>query len=132
MPHAAHYILGPWCRFHLATYVGGYIVSTVGECVPDEPTRDRLARAKGVPAGAGVAEWLETHGYMSLAVDGRIYETMTFPAKRGAYACCPWAMKTLRELDLHGYTTAPAAYRGHLDLCQEWSKKPRRAPRRNP
>ena len=33
MGHAGHFILGHKCRFHLSTYVNGYIVSTVGEYV---------------------------------------------------------------------------------------------------
>jgi hypothetical protein len=30
---AAHFICGRWCRFHLATQVGRYLISTVGEFV---------------------------------------------------------------------------------------------------
>jgi len=39
MPHPAHFIAGDKCRFKLATYVGKYIVSTVGELWPDRDTR---------------------------------------------------------------------------------------------
>jgi len=30
---SAHFICGRWCRFHLATLVGKYLISTVGEFV---------------------------------------------------------------------------------------------------
>ncbi|MCH7681711.1 hypothetical protein IID10_20485 [candidate division KSB1 bacterium] len=30
MPHVAHFICGKDCKFHLATYFNGYIVSTIG------------------------------------------------------------------------------------------------------
>jgi hypothetical protein len=39
MPHVGHFILGHQCRFHLNTYVNGYIVSTVGELWPDVEVR---------------------------------------------------------------------------------------------
>jgi hypothetical protein len=34
MPHAAHFVGASSCEFRLATYVNGYIVSTVGEYIP--------------------------------------------------------------------------------------------------
>lgn len=48
MPHPAHFICSDHCRFVLATYVGGYIVSTVGEHVPDSATREIIAESRGV------------------------------------------------------------------------------------
>src|SRR5919106_127620 len=38
--HAAHFICGRWCRFHLATQVGDYLVSTVGEYWPEHDVRE--------------------------------------------------------------------------------------------
>jgi len=48
MPHAGHLIVSSDCRFHLNTYVGGYIVSTVGEYFPDEGVREIFAESRGV------------------------------------------------------------------------------------
>jgi len=48
MPHAAHLMVGNDCRFHLATYVGGYIVSTVGEYLPGEAACEIRAKAHGI------------------------------------------------------------------------------------
>jgi hypothetical protein len=39
MGHSGHFILGSSCRFHLNTYVGRYIVSTVGELWNDTAVR---------------------------------------------------------------------------------------------
>ena len=44
MPHTAHFICGKECQFHLATYVNGVIVSTVGELWFDSQVREILWR----------------------------------------------------------------------------------------
>ena len=36
-----HYICSRWCRFHLCTLVGQYIVSTIGEYVHPSQERDQ-------------------------------------------------------------------------------------------
>lgn len=38
--HPAHFICGDKCRFHLATKVGKYLVSTVGELWPERRVRE--------------------------------------------------------------------------------------------
>jgi hypothetical protein len=43
--HAGHFICAEWCRFHLCTQVGPYLISTVGEYVPDAPVREILAQS---------------------------------------------------------------------------------------
>ena len=120
--------MAPWCRFHVATYVGRYIVSTVGECVPDAPTREIDATSRGlVLRGIGEerrTDWLEQCGYYKLGPN-RIYETMVFTAKKQD-GCCPWRVSSLRELDMRDYNNATDAYRGHLALCAKWGAKPKR------
>lgn len=109
MPHAGHFICGPQCQFHLATYVGKYIVSTIGEYKPDNVIRS-IIRQK--------AEFDE----MGLE---RLYETMVFKAKKSVekeYQCCPFTMVS-PELDFSGYNDPSSAYRGHLELCRKWSRK---------
>ena len=41
-----HFICANYCRFHLCTRVGDYLVSTVGEYVPPEPVREIFARTR--------------------------------------------------------------------------------------
>ena len=45
MGHAGHFICGHDCRFHMATRVGKYLVSTVGELWPSRAVREIHAKA---------------------------------------------------------------------------------------
>lgn len=107
MPHPGHFIASYNCHFILNTYVGGYIVSTVGEYVSES------AKSRG--------------DYDTLGGD-RLYETMVFKARREAdpeWQCCPWqAIVTGGELDFAGYTDGVEAYKGHLKLCKKWATPP--------
>lgn len=90
MPHAGHYILGDRCKFHLNTYVGGFIVSTIGELWNDQAVRrihadvhDRSwyvanQHRKGDDFDAA---YFKRFGYDEIGADRR-YETMVFPAKK--------------------------------------------------
>jgi hypothetical protein len=107
--HAAHLCVGPWCRFHLATQVGKYIVSTVGDYYPDESTRKVL----GNPP-------IEI-GYQ------RKYETMVFRAgpkcsepdcKCGMPIPSDWS-----ELEMAPYNTAGEATQGHYKMCEKWERR---------
>lgn len=105
MPHAGHFIGGSSCRFHLNTYVGDYIVSTVGEYDP-----------KG--RGWGKFEQL---GY------DRLYETMVFRAIKETEPtamCCPYTILVSEEMEMDGYNDPVEAYNGHLALCKKWSTAP--------
>lgn len=104
MPHSGHFIGGNSCRFHLNTYVGGYIVSTVGEYDPYHK-------------GWGHFE--------TLGVD-RLYETMVFEAvreKEEDALCCPWRIDVSKDVDMEGYNDSVDAYKGHLKLCRKWASK---------
>lgn len=104
MPHAAHFICGHQCRFKLATYVGGYIVSTVGE-LPDPRKPD--------------SREYEDIGYQ------RKYETMVFQAapQNPKYTCCPFSIINAGDgVDMAGYNDANAATAGHYALCEKWSR----------
>jgi hypothetical protein len=125
MPHAGHFILGNECRFRLNTYVGKYIVSTVGEYLPDEGVREIYASSRGIPLeGRGEyrrADYMRKIGYEEIGC-GRKYETMVFKAHKTKDKCCPYAM-TSGELDFKGYNTPENAFAGHMKLCRKWSKK---------
>ena len=131
MPHPAHFICASDCKFHLATYVGGYIVSTVGELFPDAPVREVLAESRKVKLeGIGDArktDYARKIGFETIGCD-RLYETMVFKAKRrdkkpsAETGCCPWQIDVRNEVDFAGYNDPLAATKGHMRLCQKWSK----------
>lgn len=104
MGHAGLLRVSDSCRFHLNTYVGKYIVSTVGEYVPSYKLPD-VGRKIGL---------------------NRLYETMVFKAcktKDSTIKCCPYEVLDYMDIDFAGYNTAEEAQKGHLRLCQKWSVK---------
>jgi hypothetical protein len=112
--HSAHFICGRWCRFHMATKVGDYLVSTVGEYIP--PHRSGSERAE--------AEWLKANFPGEDIGCDRKYETMVFRA--GSPCAMPKCMCGLPsiasgELDFQGYNDAGAARTGHMALCRMWA-----------
>lgn len=124
MPHAGHFICSRWCRFHLNTYVGNYIVSTVGEYFPDSQVREifnqtRNLNLEGI-GDAREADFIKKNGYEELGY-GRTYETMVFKAVRSKNKCCSYEMKTPLDVDMRGYKSAEDAYKGHLALCKKWA-----------
>jgi hypothetical protein len=125
MPHAAHLVVANRCLFHLATCVGNYIVSTVGEYLPDETAREIHCQSLGIVLnGKGDerrADFLEKVGYVEVGL-GRKYETMVFPAKKSDEQCCPYEAASWNELDLRGYNDPGEAYQGHLEICQRYSE----------
>ena len=106
MPHAGHFICGHRCQFKLNTYVGKYIVSTVGE-LPEI-----------------LKEYIKDGDYMSqfqtIGCD-RYYETMVFKAVKSKFKCCPYEQNSGEYVDFEGYNTAEEAYKGHLKMCNKWS-----------
>lgn len=125
MPHPAHFICSFNCHFILSTYVGKYIVSTVGEYLPEEGVREILAKSRGIELkGIGderKSDFMEKIGYEEIG-HNRKYETMVFKAKKSKHLCCPWTINVHQEVDMKGYNDADSAYIGHLHLCQEWSR----------
>jgi hypothetical protein len=99
MPHAGHFICADRCKFRLNTYVGEYIVSTVGEMYLTLDGEEKL----------------ETVGC------DRLYETMVFKAVKSNNQCCPYRIVVEKEVDFKGYNKPEDARRGHLELCQKWS-----------
>ena len=131
MPHTGHFILGHRCRFHLNTYVNGYIISTVGEL-----WNDRIIRE--IHAGIYDPQWLlknehlkgdyfdtayfNKFGFEEIAC-GIKYETMVFSAEKSTVQCCPYIISAGSDIDLAGYNDAGEAYKGHLRLCKQYDKK---------
>ncbi len=126
MPHAGHLIVGNNCRFHLNTYVGDYVVSTVGEYLPDAPVREILAQRRDINlTGQGDnrrADYMEKIGYEEIGF-GRLYETMVFMAEKHSDGlCCPFRMKDGGNVDFAGYSKPEKAWEGHLKMCEKWAK----------
>lgn len=125
MPHPGHLCVSSECRFHLNTKVGNYIVSTVGEYLPDSEVREILARSRGVSlTGRGDyrrVSWLKQVGYEEIGL-GRKYETMVFEATPSEDECCPWKQASGMEIDSDGYNNAGDAYRGHIAMCEKWDR----------
>jgi len=105
MPHAAHFCLSNKCQFHLATYVGDCVVSTVGELFIEEEERN----IHNMVGEWGMIGW------------ERSYETMVFRAAPRKDKCCPWQAITSKKLDFNGYTDAEAATEGHYAMCEKWA-----------
>jgi hypothetical protein len=132
MPHAGHLIVGDKCKFHLNTYVGKYIVSTVGEYWPERIPREIHAKIydqnwfienKELRGDTFDHEYFKKFGYEEIGC-GRTYETMVFEAfKIKDSQCCPYEINVGKQVDFDGYNNAKEAYEGHIKMCQKWSKK---------
>lgn len=126
--NAAHLIVAEWCRFHLATKVGRFLVSTVGEYLPDEGTRDVLARTRGITlegrGDARHADYMRKIGYEEIGA-GRKYETLVFrlgdPVAECECGCGLPRPEDWGEIDADGYNDPKAARAGHLAMCEKWS-----------
>lgn len=131
MPHAGHFICGNDCRFHLCTYVGKYIVSTVGELWPDRAVQEIHAQIrdakwyqenKNLKGDEFGTQYFSRFGWQEIGY-GRTYETMVFKAKKSDNGCCPYEIADCTELDASGYNDPTDAYKGHIYLCKKWSEK---------
>lgn len=113
---AGHFICGRWCRFHLCTKVGKYLVSTVGEFVPLSAAQNERAEA----------EWLKKNWPGEDVGYDRKYETMVFIAgPRCVSSTCGCGLPEISgsEKDMLGYSTSREATKGHLSLCHKWAKR---------
>lgn len=129
MPHAGHFILGDKCKFHLSTYVGKYIVSTVGELMGSDSSQHIQAQIhnpawyamhKHLQGDSFESAYFNKFGYQDIGAD-RKYETMVFKAKKGQ-ECCPWIQKSGESEDFDSYNTDKEAREGHMKMCNKWSK----------
>jgi len=100
-----HFICGDRCAFHLATKVGNYMVSTIGEY--------KVERNDNA--------WSEIGA-------GRLYETMVFRADTGICdvpSCgCGMPIHDGNNVDFAPYNTAGAASDGHMEMCRKWAVMP--------
>lgn len=131
MPHAGHFILGNKCEFRLNTYVGKYIVSTVGQLWNERAVREIHAHvhkpewlAKNIHLKGDYFDYayMKEFGYDDIGCD-RKFETMVFRAKKSKNKCCPYEIIVSKCVDSNAYNDSVGAYKGHLKLCEKWSKK---------
>ena len=45
--NAGHLCISQYCRFHLCTKIGKYLISTVGEYLPSQSSQEIIASSKG-------------------------------------------------------------------------------------
>lgn len=132
--HAGHLCVAQWCRFHLCTQVGGYLVSTVGEYWPPRAVREIHAKIHDVAwfnANCGLlgdnfdSAYMKRFGFEEIGF-GRTYETMVFKA---GTPCtdekCGCGLPEIdgSELDFRGYSSVKNATNGHHELCETWAAK---------
>lgn len=129
---AGHLIVGEDCRFHLCTKVGPWLVSTVGEWLPDEISREIHAEVRGVTlkgrGDARRADFMRKFGYLEIG-SGRKYETMVFRLtdERCTADDCQCGMPLVADwcgIDSAGYNVRGDAQRGHYAMCETWAQRP--------
>lgn len=133
MPHPAHFICARDCKFFLATKVGKYIISTVGEYFPDSRVRAIFAECRGIKIEGKGDEYdynyMKKIGFEELHADKTFYETMVFKAvkvpKNDKRSCesCPFRIDVQKCFDEVHYKTSAEAMKGHYKLCAKFSKK---------
>ena len=131
--NAGHFICSRWCRFHMTTKVGGYLVSTVGELWFERASRERHAKiydpewlaANGHRKGDDFDRaYMQRFGFEDIGCD-RKYETMVFEAGAPCKAkgCgCGLPVISGSELGCGVYNDAGAATKGHMALCDKYAR----------
>jgi|TARA_Y100000310_G_scaffold103241_1_gene101550 hypothetical protein len=135
MPHAGHFILGHNCRFRLCTYVGKYIVSTVGELWQDTTCQKIHAEVydpkwyeenKHLKGDDWEFAFKKEFGYFPIGpTKEELYESFVGIAKESEQPCCKYEIDFEKDCDFNDgerYATAKEAYEGHLALCEKWSR----------
>ena len=106
--NVAHNCVGPWCRFHLATEIGSYLVSTVGEYFSPHKSEKECPEK---PSEVGC---------------GRLYETYVFRLKgRRCEAkdcgCGIHFPDYYKEIDSLAANDAKKATANHYELCEKYA-----------
>jgi hypothetical protein len=116
---AGHFTCGRWCRFHICTQVGGYLISSVGMLVH--------------PRDSGGGEVNEGR-YLSANPDGadigcgRHYETMVFKAGKPCDAAgCACGLPAIDgyELAAKSANNVKEATANHMEMCKKFARRKR-------
>lgn len=111
---AAHFICGYRCRFHLATEVGAWLVSTVGDLYDTDEGERR-------PLGCDADSFYETY----------VFHLGDAPKRCEEPGCDCGLPEPTEWCEVYGKRSATrgAATREHLAACAEYASTPsRRAP----
>lgn len=107
-----HLIVAQWCRFHLCTEIGDYLVSTVGMYV--HPRHSQGSEATD-------HEWWQKNWPGEDIGCGRKFETAVFRATgdRCTSATCGCGLPVIdcEDLDILPANTATAARANHMQAC---------------
>jgi hypothetical protein len=95
--YAGHFVGGKMCAYHLATRIGQFFVSTVGDYYPDAKTRERL--------GADAESWFETFVFRCNGEDGYGNPNVDF-----------------QEIDSRRYADSLVAENGHYEFCEKYAR----------
>ena len=108
-----HFICGRWCRFHLATQVGAFFVSTVGNYV--HPRHSNGSEQQD-------AQYCQQNPDGEEIGIARHYETMVFnagpPCDKEGCDCGMPCPEEFSALDALGANTRGKATANHYELCE--------------
>jgi hypothetical protein len=132
MAHPGHYRWADFCRFRLCTYVGNYIVSSVGEYLPNF-TEDNLDKVNMIDSLIGLAKIRKEYSdddsdipgnsYEKLVGSSYLYETIVFKSLENTSECkCCIAICDDEEIEKNEYNTQELAFAGHYELCEKYCK----------
>lgn len=100
MGHAAHFIGAGECLFQLATRVGDFIISSVGDWRP---------KGNQTPCEPlGLERW-------------SFYETYVFPASDYEQPCGCWDLGSLAEIEGKRFKTGREAQDAHRTMCYKYA-----------
>lgn len=132
--NAAHFICGQDCRFHMATKIGDYVISTVGQLWFPKDVRvihaevhdpKWLSENQHLRGDDFDHAYMERFGYEDIGCD-RKFETMVFKFKEycTTKGCsCGLPLIVPSELDFDSYNDAKSARDGHMRMCEKYAKK---------
>ncbi len=116
--NAGHFICSQWCRFHLCTQVGPWLISSVGQYVHPRHSQGNERQE---------AKWLQENWPGEDIGSGRKYETLVFLAGEPCSTPgCGCGMPTLddpSEVDGEGCNTAKEATANHYKYCRSYAAK---------
>jgi len=131
--HAGHLIVAAWCRYHLCTQIGGYLVSTVGEYWPERPVREIhanihdpkwLVENRHLKGDYFDAAYMKRFGFENIGCD-RKYETFVFRAGKPCDAPdCGCGLPAISgdELETLSANDAATAGKNHMTLCRKFAE----------
>lgn len=112
--HAAHLFVSEDCQFHMATRIGNYIISTVGEYLPKGEGKTRFTP----PMDGVVPDGVDYSVYKEVGLH-RLFETYVFHAKgEGMGNISDWG-----EIDSLPANDHDTARKNHMDLCKKYARK---------